>query len=86
MLACLAAPNVDYVDLNGTVLTFGLGDDIACFSITVINDNIIEDEYNEFFTISLSIQAADNFTFIGAQMATFRIVDDEEGKGLPLLL
>ena len=77
-------PNVDY-ELTRTELNFNPDDDIDCFNITVINDDVIEDQNNEMFSISLSVQTDDNYTFIGAQMATFRIMDDAEGKWIPLL-
>ena len=73
------APDVDYVDLNGIVWTFGRDDHIACANISIINDDIIEG-YDEQFDIGVIIQANVNYTYIGDRMSTFLIVDEFEGN------
>ena len=77
---------MDYVNLDGTVLTFGRNDHLACFNISIINDDIIEDFNNEQFDIVINIEADVNYTYVGLRMATFLIIDELEGKYLPSLL
>ncbi|XP_064388044.1 uncharacterized protein LOC135336225 isoform X3 [Halichondria panicea] len=67
-----AVAGYDYEDATQT-LYFGSQDSIMCINVTIIEDDLIESTEN--FTISLSVSADVNYTFIGPTEATVVILD-----------